>query len=204
MQQLKELLDVAVASSSYDLGHTRPGDDGFVTYYGQRPDEVISAQQLREIIEHRTWQDKEHEMANRVQLSVPSSSLAQISDFVRAELDHCVDSSTDRIGHAFPGSNSFGIISLPDGRKSTFVSSVPPFAEALVRGAAILGTQRVASPDHQLASRSGHQRPHRSSHYLERVKRAAYGFRRFTHYQIRALLYAGKPNWELLNTITPR
>ena len=54
MQQLKELLDVAVASSSYDLGHTRPNDDGFVTSYRQRPDEVISAQQLREIIERRT------------------------------------------------------------------------------------------------------------------------------------------------------
>ena len=146
MQQLKELLDVTVACSSYDLGHTRPKDDGFVTSYRQRPDEVISAQQLREIIGRRTWQDKEHEMAYRAQLSVPSSSLAQVSEFVRAELDHCVDSSTDRIGHAFPGSNSSNLItSLPNGLKSTFVSSVPDFTEALVRGAAILGTERVAS-----------------------------------------------------------
>ena len=146
MQQLKELLDVAVASSSYDLGHTRPKDDGFVTSYGQRPDEFISAQQLREIIEHRTWQDKEYEMAKQAQLSVPTSSLVQISDFVRVELDHCVDSSTDRIGHAFPGINSSNRLSShPDGLRSTFVSSVPHFAEALVRGAAILGTECVTS-----------------------------------------------------------
>ena len=39
---------------------------------------------------------------------------------------------------------------------------------------------------------------------IKRVKRAAYGFRRFAHYRIRALLYAGKPNWALLATITPR
>ena len=39
---------------------------------------------------------------------------------------------------------------------------------------------------------------------IKRVKRAAFGFRRFTNYRIRALLYAGKPNWTLLNTITPR
>ena len=39
---------------------------------------------------------------------------------------------------------------------------------------------------------------------IKRVKRTAFGFRRFSHYRIRALLYAGKPNWELLNTITPR
>ena len=37
-----------------------------------------------------------------------------------------------------------------------------------------------------------------------RVKRAAFGFRRFAHYRIRALLYAGKPNWALLATVTPR
>jgi hypothetical protein len=27
---------------------------------------------------------------------------------------------------------------------------------------------------------------------------------RFAHYRIRVLLYAGKPNWDLLPTITPR
>jgi hypothetical protein len=36
------------------------------------------------------------------------------------------------------------------------------------------------------------------------VKRGAFGFRRFRNYRIRVLLYAGKPNWDLLTTITPR
>ena len=39
---------------------------------------------------------------------------------------------------------------------------------------------------------------------IKRVKRAAFGFRRFAHYRIRALLYAGKPNWTLLASVTPR
>jgi hypothetical protein len=38
---------------------------------------------------------------------------------------------------------------------------------------------------------------------VKRVKRVAFGFRRFDHYRIRALLYAGRPNWTLLDTITP-
>ena len=38
---------------------------------------------------------------------------------------------------------------------------------------------------------------------VKRVKRAAFGFRRFRHYRIRSLLYAGRPNWDLLGTITP-
>jgi transposase len=39
---------------------------------------------------------------------------------------------------------------------------------------------------------------------IKRVKRVAFGFRRFRNYRIRALLYAGKPNWDLLATVTPR
>jgi len=39
---------------------------------------------------------------------------------------------------------------------------------------------------------------------IKRIKRVAFGFRRFRNYRIRALLYAGRPNWDLLATITPR
>jgi transposase len=43
-----------------------------------------------------------------------------------------------------------------------------------------------------------------ANNLIKRVKRVAFGFRRFAHYRIRALLYAGRPNWALLATITPR
>jgi transposase len=36
------------------------------------------------------------------------------------------------------------------------------------------------------------------------LKRVAFGFRSFRNYRVRSLLYAGKPNWDLLATITPR
>jgi transposase len=39
---------------------------------------------------------------------------------------------------------------------------------------------------------------------IKRIKRVGFGFRRFAHYRIRVLLYAGKPNWDLLATVTPR
>ena len=38
---------------------------------------------------------------------------------------------------------------------------------------------------------------------IKRVKRAAFGFTNFDNYRIRALLYAGKPDWTLLQTLTP-
>lgn len=43
-----------------------------------------------------------------------------------------------------------------------------------------------------------------ANNLIKRVKRVAFGFRRFAHDRIRALLYAGKPNWDLLASVTPR
>ncbi|MST31252.1 ISL3 family transposase [Acidimicrobiaceae bacterium USS-CC1] len=39
---------------------------------------------------------------------------------------------------------------------------------------------------------------------IERIKRIGFGFRSLPHYRIRVLLYAGRPNWDLFPTITPR
>jgi transposase len=39
---------------------------------------------------------------------------------------------------------------------------------------------------------------------IKRIKRVGFGFRKFTHYRIRVLLYTGKPNWDLLASVTPR
>ena len=38
---------------------------------------------------------------------------------------------------------------------------------------------------------------------VKRVKRVAFGIVNFRNYRIRALLYAGRPNWDLLDTLTP-
>ncbi len=38
---------------------------------------------------------------------------------------------------------------------------------------------------------------------VKRIKRVAFGLKLFKHYRIRALLYAGKPNWALLDRLTP-
>jgi transposase len=43
-----------------------------------------------------------------------------------------------------------------------------------------------------------------ANNLIKRIKRVAFGFRRFRNYRIRTILYAGKPNWDLLATITPR
>ena len=42
-----------------------------------------------------------------------------------------------------------------------------------------------------------------ANNLVKRVKRVAFGMRRFRNYRIRALLYAGRPNWDLLEQLTP-
>lgn len=43
-----------------------------------------------------------------------------------------------------------------------------------------------------------------ANNLAKRIKRIGFGFRRFHHYRLRVLLYAGRPNWDLLTAITPR
>lgn len=43
-----------------------------------------------------------------------------------------------------------------------------------------------------------------ANNLIKRIKRIGFGFTRFANYRVRVLLYAGKPNWELLATIAPR
>jgi len=43
-----------------------------------------------------------------------------------------------------------------------------------------------------------------ANNLIKRVKRVAFGFTNFRNYRVRVLLYAGKPNWDLLATIKPR
>jgi transposase len=39
---------------------------------------------------------------------------------------------------------------------------------------------------------------------VKRIKRIGFGFRNFENYRIRALLYAGRPNWRVLGSIVVR
>ncbi|HJT94720.1 MAG TPA: ISL3 family transposase [Mycobacterium sp.] len=43
-----------------------------------------------------------------------------------------------------------------------------------------------------------------ANNLIKRIKRVAFGLRRFRNHRIRVLLYAGRPNWDLLATVAPR
>jgi len=43
-----------------------------------------------------------------------------------------------------------------------------------------------------------------ANNLIKRIKRVGFGLTRFRNFRIRVLLYAGRPNWDLLASITPR
>ncbi|WP_419909489.1 ISL3 family transposase [Candidatus Poriferisodalis sp.] len=53
------------------------------------------------------------------------------------------------------------------------------------------------------ASRATNGPTEAANNLAKRVKRVAFGFTNFDNFRIRALLYAGKPDWTLLKTLTP-
>ena len=63
----------------------------------------------------------------------------------------------------------------------------------------------LADTDHQLASPSGAEPapPKGANNMIKLAKRIGFGFQSFRNHRIRALLYAGRPNWGLLDTLLP-
>jgi len=89
--------------------------------------------------------------------------------------------------------------SLPDSAK-TLKMPHPPTVRSL--GRTLLKWKHQIVAWHQAHVTNGPTEA--MNNLIKRVKRAAFGFRSFRNYRIRALLYAGKPNWSLLATVTPR
>ena len=59
--------------------------------------------------------------------------------------------------------------------------------------------------DLQLPLGQGDQRPTEAlNNLVKRIKRIGFGFRNFENYRIRALLYAGRPNWRVLGSMVVR
>ncbi|GEM_PF-6132338 len=60
----------------------------------------------------------------------------------------------------------------------------------------------MARPDHSLAPSPSIERATGAVNNL--IKRIGFRFRQFRNYRTRVLLYAARPDWDLLATIAPR
>ena len=138
MRQLWATLDSVAERATIELG-----------------DGELSSGQLRDLLARRAQTRQAAQEVREASVVVPDDLLARLGDDVRAVLGEYVEPSTDRIGHAFPVASGVFVPGRvphvttrhePDGVVSlTAVSHVETFAGALAGGAAILGTEPVAS-----------------------------------------------------------
>lgn len=146
MQQLKDLLEIAVSHTKFDMGRVEHRSNGSWSSYAERPGEVIESGQFRSLVIANKWND-ESISAQGARLVVPGEIHSQLNRLLHDLLDEYIESKTDEVGHALPinGGNSFksesfessGLIRLAS------ISKVGDLVYALVRGAVVLGAERV-------------------------------------------------------------
>ena len=149
MQRFKELLEDAVAHSTFDLGQTEIMHGDIVTSFTSSSEEVFSPQRFRELLLETKWNAEGVNRPRRAKLICPDEMLSQLEGHLRLLLDEYVDPDTNRIGYALPPvvTGGFGwTTGLANGMTS--VSSASPldvFILGLVRASMVLGIEDVLS-----------------------------------------------------------
>ena len=142
MQQLKNLLELAVDQASFDVGRIEENKGGVRISYAFRRQELVTREQLSEMIATKGWEAGKLHRASRAKLVLCDELFTELENLVRCLLQDCIDPETDRIGHAFPtGGDEVGHIRHTE---QSWVSAVVSFTKALVKGAAVVGPQNAA------------------------------------------------------------
>ena len=117
----------------------------------------LSPAQLRDVFERNEWHDEELISARNAQPRVSDELLPQLINHLRSLLEEYIDPEVGLIGHAFPlDERGYPISRIrPEWREAIFhrdyfdlayisrVSAVEDFAKGLVKGAAVVGSERV-------------------------------------------------------------
>lgn len=149
MDELKNLLRTAVADVTFDAGHTEwLGHRAISTSYASRPEEIVTAEQLREMAGTGEWNAREHFRALKAILRIDRGLLAQIEVQLRSLLQDYIDPETDQIGHTFPtgGLHESSFTWVDQNQRTTvWLSTIDSFAESTIKSAAILGPETVVN-----------------------------------------------------------
>ena len=148
VQKLRDLLDSLVSETSFDLGHTTTIDGGVSTSYTSSPGEVVSASQLLEMLKNNSASESDWNQARSAVLDVPLHSFVEFIDYLRSLLVDYIDPESDYIGCAIPHLGAVRTMSTTQVNHLTSTASVyslDSFGKALVRAAAVIGSDRVTN-----------------------------------------------------------
>ena len=147
MDDLRTLLEQVVVETQFDMGDRDPSDDSRTITYSRNPDEIVSSEDFRLIGQSIRKDDDLSLRVPRGNMIVPDELLSSLVLLVRERLSGYIDKASDKIGHAFPIGVSSSVktsTAHPNGVVSiSCISELKDFAKALVKGSAILGSDRL-------------------------------------------------------------
>ena len=147
-EDLRAALDRALSGATFDLGRIdSAGPEGSLSSYASRPDETLDPLSFRQMHERTRREGAPAGRGRTPVVRLDDESRTALVGTIRTLLGDFVDPSTDSICHAFPMGGDRGITVTAQGDELyTHVqfTSVEKFADSLLRGAAVAGSDRVA------------------------------------------------------------
>lgn len=134
---------------TFDTGFVElqfPG--GSTTSFAGRPEEVLDAETILKLQRDPASGGEPLRQLRSALVRMPDRARSTLHGVLKDVLGDYIDSSTDNIGHALPigGDGWSGNRFEAEGHSShAEFSSIKSFADALIRGAAVLGPDRMAS-----------------------------------------------------------
>ena len=148
MGELKTLLHEIVQQTSFEVGQTMiVGGTTLITF--DRKLDKLSPTQLQDRLKSTSWDSEERLKLESARPVSPDHLVKKLIEKLRELLGNYIATGTDHIRHTFPSSGlsysyrntEFETNGL---MKREYVSHISDFAEGLIRGAAVLGPDRVA------------------------------------------------------------
>ena len=147
MRRLREALESVLAETKFDLGRIVRDRSGISTTYSRNPNEIVERDELRNLASRGNWNDEDAARARSAKAIVPEDDFRGFVAVLEDLLGQYIDEETGQFGHAFPMESArHGSITAKENGIycEEYISSAPEFAETLVRGAAIIGAEKLA------------------------------------------------------------
>lgn len=147
MPSLKDVLKSTLAETRFDLGRNEVTRQGTLMTYAGRPDEIVSATELHRLARADSWENEGSARARRAKAIAPDEAMSRLRACLDDVLGKYIDREAGRIGHAFPMDSANRGSSRGGGggvHSRSYESPMAEFAQVLLRGCAIIGTEAFA------------------------------------------------------------
>lgn len=150
MESVEQIIDCILDQSQFDLGRLEARRGSSSRSWASRPGEVVSVQELRQLLRRGDSEDVDTDGAREARLICREETISMLVERLRVLLKDYVDTKNDNIGHALPKVSGDNINQMTTFQANglsavSCITSLDVFAKALVKGSAPVGSGTVGS-----------------------------------------------------------